>query len=152
MGRQIFVTLLCIIKLIIVSNRRLGFMKEVSQSNSSLFFKAFLFSRCVHSKLVILSIHYQTIYFGNTLILDDIICEIYQGGLSEGFKTYIAENELPDDTYTEDGVALFRVQGSGPDNMQAIQVDLVCMFTDSPLHFCTNNMITSVLINQDFMG
>ncbi|KAL2928883.1 Villin-4 [Bienertia sinuspersici] len=49
---------------------------------------------------------------------------VHVGGLSEGYKKYIAEKEIPDDTYTEDGVALFRVQGSGPDNMQAIQVDL----------------------------
>ncbi|CAO2841806.1 unnamed protein product [Amaranthus hypochondriacus] len=49
---------------------------------------------------------------------------VFKGGLSEGYKKYITDNELPDDTYTEDGVALFRVQGSGPDNMQAIQVDL----------------------------
>lgn len=50
---------------------------------------------------------------------------VFKGGLSEGYKKYIAEKGIPDDTYTEDGVALFRVQGSGPDNMQAIQVDLV---------------------------
>ena len=63
--------------------------------------------------------------------MHDILFEIYQGGLSEGYKKYITDNELPDGTYTEDGVALFRVQGSGPDNMQAIQVDLVCMITVS---------------------
>lgn len=49
----------------------------------------------------------------------------HQGGLSEGYKKYIAENELPDDTYAEDGLALFRVQGSGPENMQSIQVEPV---------------------------
>ena len=53
------------------------------------------------------------------------LCEISQGGLSDGYKKYIAEKEVPDDTYQEDGVALFRVQGSGPDNMQAIQVEAV---------------------------
>lgn len=52
-------------------------------------------------------------------------CNI-QGGLGEGYKRYIAEEEIPDETYKEDGVALFRVQGSGPDNMQAIQVETVC--------------------------
>lgn len=50
---------------------------------------------------------------------------VFKGGLSEGYKKYIAEKEIPDDTYTEDGVALFRVQGSGPEDMQAIQVDPV---------------------------
>ncbi|MBA0669036.1 hypothetical protein Goklo_001890 [Gossypium klotzschianum] len=50
---------------------------------------------------------------------------VAQGGLSDGYRKYIAEKEIPDETYTEDGVALFRVQGSGPENMQAIQVEAV---------------------------
>ncbi|KAG5563665.1 hypothetical protein RHGRI_000009 [Rhododendron griersonianum] len=48
---------------------------------------------------------------------------VFKGGLSDGYKKHIAETELPDITYTEDGLALFRVQGSGPENMQAIQVE-----------------------------
>ena len=48
-----------------------------------------------------------------------------QGGISSGYKKYIAEKEVDDDTYNENGLALFRIQGSGPDNMQAIQVDPV---------------------------
>lgn len=55
-------------------------------------------------------------------------CEICQGGLSDGYKNYVAEKQVPDETYQEDGVALFRVQGTGPDNMQAIQVDAVSLF------------------------
>ncbi|RAL50815.1 hypothetical protein DM860_015962 [Cuscuta australis] len=47
---------------------------------------------------------------------------VFKGGHSEGYKKFLAEKELPDDTYREDGIALFRVQGTGPDNMQAIQV------------------------------
>lgn len=54
-----------------------------------------------------------------------------KGGHSEGYKNYIQEKELPDDTYTEDGVALFRVQGSGPENMQAIQVEPVASSLNS---------------------
>jgi len=50
-----------------------------------------------------------------------------QGGLSDGYKNFISGNELPDETYKEDGVALFRVQGSGPENMQAIQVEPVSL-------------------------
>lgn len=53
------------------------------------------------------------------------ICVICQGGLSTGYKKYIAENELPDDTYSNERLALFRVQGTGPENMQAIQVEAV---------------------------
>lgn len=48
-----------------------------------------------------------------------------QGGVSSGYKNYIAEKEIVDNTYTDDGVALFRVQGYGPENMQAIQVEPV---------------------------
>jgi len=50
-----------------------------------------------------------------------------QGGVSDAFKKYIAENDIPDTTYEAEGVALFRVQGSGPENMQAIQIEAVCV-------------------------
>ncbi|CAA2955976.1 villin-4-like [Olea europaea subsp. europaea] len=56
---------------------------------------------------------------------------VFKGGLSEGYKQYISEKELEDDTYKEDGLALFRVQGSGPDNMQAIQVEPVASSLNS---------------------
>ncbi|GJS59959.1 villin-4 isoform X2 [Tanacetum coccineum] len=66
------------------------------------------------------------IYEGNEPILFFAIFQsflVLKGGLSDGYKNSISEKELPDDTYKEDGVALFRVQGSGPENMQAIQVE-----------------------------
>ncbi|KAG2280413.1 hypothetical protein Bca52824_051633 [Brassica carinata] len=47
----------------------------------------------------------------------------FKGGLSDTFKKYIAENEVPETTYDAEGIALFRVQGSGPENMQAIQIE-----------------------------
>ncbi|KAH9616002.1 hypothetical protein KSS87_005802 [Heliosperma pusillum] len=56
---------------------------------------------------------------------------VFKGGVSEGYKKYISEQGSPDDTYTENGVALFRVQGSGPDNMQAIQVVAVASSLNS---------------------
>ncbi|XP_068326880.1 villin-4-like [Pyrus communis] len=56
---------------------------------------------------------------------------VLKGGLSDGYKSYVVEKEVPDETYQEDGVALFRVQGSGPDNMQAIQVDAVASSLNS---------------------
>lgn len=37
------------------------------------------------------------------------------------------KNAMEDETYSPEGIALFRVQGFGPDNMQAIQVN--------PVHF-----------------
>ncbi|XP_043719356.1 villin-4 isoform X2 [Telopea speciosissima] len=56
---------------------------------------------------------------------------VFKGGVSSGYKNYIMEKEIPDDTYAEDGIALFRVQGSGPDNMQAIQVESVASSLNS---------------------
>ncbi|XP_022729474.1 villin-4-like [Durio zibethinus] len=56
---------------------------------------------------------------------------VFKGGLSDGYKKHIAEKEIPDGTYTEDGIALFRIQGSGPDNMQAIQVEAVASSLNS---------------------
>ncbi|KAF5198979.1 Villin-4 [Thalictrum thalictroides] len=56
---------------------------------------------------------------------------VFKGGLSSGYKNYIVEKEIADETYTEDGLALFRVQGSGPDNMQSIQVEAVASSLNS---------------------
>ena len=56
-----------------------------------------------------------------------VVIESWQGGIGSGYKKYIAEKEVDDDTYNENGLALFRIQGSGPENMQAIQVDPVCV-------------------------
>ncbi|KAA3489670.1 villin-1 [Gossypium australe] len=50
---------------------------------------------------------------------------VYKGGISAGYKKFIAETGVDDDTYDEKKTALFRVQGTGPENMQAIQVDHV---------------------------
>lgn len=56
---------------------------------------------------------------------------VYKGGVSSGYRNFITENDIADETYSEDGLALFRVQGSGPDNMQAIQVDPVASSLNS---------------------
>ncbi|OAY85038.1 Villin-4 [Ananas comosus] len=56
---------------------------------------------------------------------------VFKGGVGSGYKNFIAETGIADETYSEDGVALFRVQGSGPDNMQAIQVDPVASSLNS---------------------
>lgn len=48
-----------------------------------------------------------------------------QGGVSSGYKNSVKENGTFDETYSEEGLALFRVQGYGPENMQAIQVEPV---------------------------
>ncbi|KAJ4830498.1 Villin-4 [Turnera subulata] len=64
---------------------------------------------------------------------------VFKGGLSSGYKDYIAEKEIPDETYKEDAVALFRVQGSGPDNMQAIQVEPVASSLNSSYCYILHN-------------
>ncbi|KAK8520510.1 hypothetical protein V6N12_004445 [Hibiscus sabdariffa] len=68
---------------------------------------------------------------------------VFKGGLSDGYKNYIAEKGIPDDTYTEDGLALFRVQGSGPENMQAIQVEAFMYFVNKMelMHFPTFSLL-----------
>lgn len=56
---------------------------------------------------------------------------VFKGGISEGYKNYVKEKDISDETYSEEGMALFRIQGSGPDNMQAIQVDPVASSLNS---------------------
>ncbi|XP_039142174.1 villin-5-like isoform X1 [Dioscorea cayenensis subsp. rotundata] len=56
---------------------------------------------------------------------------VFKGGLSSGYINFLKENGIVDDTYSEDSLALFRVQGSGPDNMQAIQVEPVASSLNS---------------------
>ncbi|KAI4335395.1 hypothetical protein L6164_014040 [Bauhinia variegata] len=74
------------------------------------------------------------IYEGNESIQFYSILQSFislKGGLNDSYKNYIAEKEIPDDTYNEGGVALFRIQGSGPENMQAIQVEAVASSLNS---------------------
>ncbi|XP_051148849.1 villin-4-like [Andrographis paniculata] len=64
---------------------------------------------------------------------------VFKGGLSKGYKNYITEHGLPNETYTEEGLALFRVQGSGPENMQAIQVEPVASSLNSSYSYILHN-------------
>ncbi|XP_058759875.1 villin-1-like [Vicia villosa] len=50
---------------------------------------------------------------------------VFKGGNSSGYKKFLEEKGIVDETPNENLVALFRVQGTSPDNMQAIQVDQV---------------------------
>ncbi|XP_030969070.1 villin-1 isoform X2 [Quercus lobata] len=50
---------------------------------------------------------------------------IFKGGMSKRYKKFIAEKGITDETYDGIKTALFRVQGTSPQNMQAIEVDLV---------------------------
>ncbi|CAN4118465.1 unnamed protein product [Withania somnifera] len=49
---------------------------------------------------------------------------ILKGGLSSGYKNYIADNDLNDETYASDTVALFRISGTSDHNIIAVQVDV----------------------------
>ncbi|XP_043725223.1 villin-1 isoform X2 [Telopea speciosissima] len=48
---------------------------------------------------------------------------VFKGGMSSRYKCFISEKAITDETFGEQKVALFRIQGSGPNSMQAIQVD-----------------------------
>ncbi|KAJ4810633.1 Villin-4 [Rhynchospora pubera] len=64
---------------------------------------------------------------------------VYKGGLSSGYKNFISENAPNDETYLENGLALFRIQGTGPENMQAIQVDPVASSLNSSYCYILHN-------------
>ncbi|KAK4412947.1 Villin-2 [Sesamum alatum] len=48
---------------------------------------------------------------------------VLKGGLSSGYKNYIADKGLNDETYTADGVALIRISGTSLHNNKAVQVE-----------------------------
>jgi hypothetical protein len=46
--------------------------------------------------------------------------------LSTGYKKFITDKGLSDETYTEESVALIRISGTSIHNNKAVQVDAVC--------------------------
>ncbi|CAK9182409.1 unnamed protein product [Ilex paraguariensis] len=50
---------------------------------------------------------------------------VLKGGISSGYKNYIADKGLNDETYTFDCVALIRISGTAVHNNKAVQVDAV---------------------------
>ncbi|URE45106.1 Villin headpiece domain, partial [Musa troglodytarum] len=50
---------------------------------------------------------------------------VLKGGISSGYKEFIAEKNLNDETYTSDGIALMQVSGASVHNNKAVQVDAV---------------------------
>ncbi|KAK6151304.1 hypothetical protein DH2020_013939 [Rehmannia glutinosa] len=56
---------------------------------------------------------------------------ILKGGVSSGYKNYIADKGLNDETYTADGVALIRISGTSPHNNKAVQVEAVATSLNS---------------------
>ncbi|XP_073148631.1 villin-3-like [Henckelia pumila] len=56
---------------------------------------------------------------------------ILKGGMSSAYKNYIADKGLNDETYTTDGVALFRISGTSLHNNTVIQVEAVATSLNS---------------------
>ncbi|CAA0837438.1 Villin-2 [Striga hermonthica] len=56
---------------------------------------------------------------------------ILKGGLSSGYKNYIADKGLNDETYTTDGVALIRISRTSPHNNKVVQVEPVATSLNS---------------------
>ncbi|KAG9142016.1 hypothetical protein Leryth_009373 [Lithospermum erythrorhizon] len=50
---------------------------------------------------------------------------IFKGGIGKRYKEFIANKGVADETFDDSKTALFRVQGTSPYNIQAIQVDQV---------------------------
>lgn len=59
---------------------------------------------------------------------------MFKGGMGSRYKSFIAEKGLDDETYDDKKTALFRIQGTNRDNMQAVQVDQVSRSLNSS--FC----------------
>ncbi|KAG5017673.1 hypothetical protein JHK82_023275 [Glycine max] len=64
---------------------------------------------------------------------------IFKGGTSSGYRKFIEEKGIVDETYNKNLVTLFRVQGTSPDNMQAIQVDQVSTSLNSSYCYILQN-------------
>lgn len=66
---------------------------------------------------------------------------VLKGGISSGYKKFIAEKNLNDETYTSDGIALIQISGTSIHNNKAVQVDPVS-FLDEPFKLsCHRNLI-----------
>ena len=61
----------------------------------------------------------------NLLLCFNVLSFIYQGGLSSGYKNFIADKGLNDETYAADSIALFRMSGTSVHNNKVVQVDAV---------------------------
>ncbi|XP_073276000.1 villin-3-like [Primulina huaijiensis] len=56
---------------------------------------------------------------------------VLKGGISSGYKNYIADKGLNDETYTADGVALILISGTSLHNNKVIQVEAVATSLNS---------------------
>ncbi|KAJ0560391.1 putative villin headpiece, villin/Gelsolin, ADF-H/Gelsolin-like domain superfamily [Helianthus annuus] len=56
---------------------------------------------------------------------------VLKGGLSSGYKNYVADKGLNDETYSPDGVALIQISGTSVHNNKAVQVEPVATSLNS---------------------
>ncbi|QCD97413.1 gelsolin [Vigna unguiculata] len=56
---------------------------------------------------------------------------VLKGGVSSGYKKFIADKGLPDETYTADSIALIRISGTSPHNNKVVQVDAIAASLNS---------------------
>ncbi|KAF5802234.1 putative villin headpiece, villin/Gelsolin, ADF-H/Gelsolin-like domain superfamily [Helianthus annuus] len=56
---------------------------------------------------------------------------VLKGGLSSGYKNYVADKGLNDETYSSDGVALIQISGTSVHNNKAVQVEPVATSLNS---------------------
>ncbi|KAA8518168.1 hypothetical protein F0562_015642 [Nyssa sinensis] len=56
---------------------------------------------------------------------------VLKGGISSGYKNYVADKGLNDETYTADSVALIRISGTSVHKNKAVQVDAVAASLNS---------------------
>ncbi|KAI4300793.1 hypothetical protein L6164_034128 [Bauhinia variegata] len=56
---------------------------------------------------------------------------VLKGGLSSGYKKFISEKGLADETYTAESIALIRISGTSAHNNKAVQVDAVATSLNS---------------------
>ncbi|KAJ0980956.1 hypothetical protein J5N97_009211 [Dioscorea zingiberensis] len=60
---------------------------------------------------------------------------VLKGGISSGYKMFIEEKNLNDETYSSDGIALIQISGTSAHNIKAIQVDAVATSLNSANFF-----------------
>ncbi|RWR95385.1 villin-2 [Cinnamomum micranthum f. kanehirae] len=75
---------------------------------------------------------------------------VFKGGVSSGYKKFIADKGLSDETYTADSVALIRISGASVHNNKAVQVDAVATSLSSTDCFLLQSGSSIFIWNGNF--
>jgi hypothetical protein len=68
-----------------------------------------------------------------------------QGGTSSGYKKYVEEKGLKDETYCSDGVALIQISGTAVHSNKTIQVDAVSLTSTCSYKYMLTSIQKSIL-------